>query len=443
MNNNSLVESLNQLRELSSDLYHKFIPVIDDSTDIGAFANAVFANPEVFNEFCGSLINRIVYTAVQVKLFNNPLKQLEGDQIPLGYAGQEIFVNRAKGRNYNVNDFAGLLIKYESDPKVQYLTVNSDVQYPVTISREALKKAFVSFSALGQFIEGLINSLYNGAYIDEYRYTKYIVSGAYKDNKAIIEQVSDPTASADNAKALIKKIREYALNFQAPSSNYNSWSKDGGAGDPIVTWTEIQDLVLLIRNDVLASTDVEVLASAFNMSKTEFMGRVIGVDNFDGYSDAGVKVYDGSAIVGILADKAWFKIKTQDQFMDTFYNANNRTMQYYLNMIKMYSYSLFANAVIFATALPTRGMDSGKFLETAPEVKVGETVEVHLETNPFTANETITFTSGTAAKGTVAAKTGEPKTAVVTGVAAGTTVITATGGTSGKTATVTVTVKSA
>lgn len=443
MNNNSLITSLNQLRELSSDLYHKYIPIIDENSDIGAFANAVFANPEVFNEFCGSLINRIVYTAVQVKLFNNPLKSLEGDQIPLGYAGQEIFINRAKGRAYNVNDFAGLLIKYESDPKVQYLTINCDRQYPVTVSREALKKAFVSFNALGQFIEGLINSLYNGCYIDEYRYTKYIVAGAYKDNKAIIEQVSDPTASADNAKALIKKIREYALNFQAPSSSYNSWSKDGGNGDPIVTWTESQDLVLLLKNSVLATTDVEVLAQAFNMNKTEFMGRVIGVDNFDGYDDEGTKIYDGSAIVGILCDKAWFKIKTQDQFMDSFMNPNNRTVQYYLNSIKMFSYSLFANAVIFATSLPTRGMDSGKFLETAPEVKVGETVDIHLETVPFTANETITFTSGTAAKGTVAAKSGEPKTAVVTGVAAGTTVITATGGTSGKTATVTVTVKSA
>ena len=30
--NNSLKESLNALREISSEIYHKYIPVIDDST---------------------------------------------------------------------------------------------------------------------------------------------------------------------------------------------------------------------------------------------------------------------------------------------------------------------------------------------------------------------------------------------------------------------------
>ena len=32
--NNALKESLNALREISSDIYHKYVPIIDDSTDI-------------------------------------------------------------------------------------------------------------------------------------------------------------------------------------------------------------------------------------------------------------------------------------------------------------------------------------------------------------------------------------------------------------------------
>ena len=52
------------------------------------------------------------------------------DRIPLGYAGQEIYINPAKGRQYDVNDFAGLLVKYEADVKVQYTSVNMDLQYP-------------------------------------------------------------------------------------------------------------------------------------------------------------------------------------------------------------------------------------------------------------------------------------------------------------------------
>ena len=77
------------------------------------------------------------------------------------------------------------------------------------------------------------------------------------------------------------------------------------------------------------------------------------IDNFDIYDDNETKIFDGSGILGIIADKSWFRIKRQDMYLDEFYNANNRTWQYYLNLTKMYGYSLFANGIILATAQPT------------------------------------------------------------------------------------------
>ena len=38
--------------------------------------------------------------------------------------------------------------------------------------------------------------------------------------------------------------------------------------------------------------------------------------------------------------------------MDEFKNANNRSTNYYLNVIKMFNYSFFANAIVFATEEP-------------------------------------------------------------------------------------------
>ena len=38
--------------------------------------------------------------------------------------------------------------------------------------------------------------------------------------------------------------------------------------------------------------------------------------------------------------------------MDEFYNANNRCWNMYLNVVKMYQYSLFANARVIATSAP-------------------------------------------------------------------------------------------
>ena len=117
--------ALNEIRETSIEngtLYHKYIDEILPDTDIGSFSAPLLANPEVMNEFINVLVQRIVYTQVDLKLFNNPLRVLEGDRIPLGAIGQEIYINPARGRKFNVDDFAGLLAKYEADVKVNIIT---------------------------------------------------------------------------------------------------------------------------------------------------------------------------------------------------------------------------------------------------------------------------------------------------------------------------------
>ena len=441
-----LVTSLNAIREASvseGTIYHQYLPIVDENTDIGTFGAPILNNTPVMNEFMDRLVNRIVYTSFENKYFNNPLQILEGDRIPLGFAGQEIFVNAAKGRKYDVNDFAGLLVKYEADVKVQYTAVNMDLQYPVTVSRHKLKQAFVSWDSLDNFVMELSNSLYNGAYMDEFRFTKGLVSSAFKSNQVQYETISAISSEA-TAKAFTQKARELFLNFQLPSTEFNAWSKVGGYGREIKTYTNPSDIVFLVRNDIRAYLDVNVLAESFQLDKATLLGNIIPVDNFDQYDDDGVKIYDGSAIVAMIADKSWFRIKRQDMFLDTFYNANNRTWQYYLNLTKMYNYSLFANAVVFCTSAPSVDITSMKFTEAVGlHVTAGETIDLHIETTPFPANGEITYTSGTEAKATVAAKSGDPKTVVVTAKAAGSSVITASANSGATTATYTITVDAA
>lgn len=429
--NEGLVTSLNQIREISSEIYHRYVPIIDDNTDISRFAEPILTVPEVYNEFCNALVNRIVYTQFTIKSFRNPLVVLEGDRIPLGYAGQEIYVNPAKGRTYNPNDFAGLLVKYESDVKVQYMAINMDVQYPVTFSREQLKKAFVTWGDLETFIDGLSNSLYNGAFIDEFRFTKNIISGAYKDNKAIVEVVNE-VSTEENAKSFVKKARELFLNFQLPSDKYNSWHKVDGKGRPIITWTNPEDIVILVRNDIRAYLDVEVLATAFNIDKTTLLGNMLTIDNFDVYDDEGNKIYDGSKIIGGIFDKSWFRIKRQDMFMDSFYNPNNRSIQYYLNLIKMYNFSLFANGVIFATEEPTNvPYTSLSFNTNEVEVKNGTSEGLDIIALPTRGNATITYTSSSDEVFTVEKSSTNERHCTITSVGVGEAILTASTG-SGK-----------
>ena len=422
--------ALNEIRNTliqDNTLYQTQIPLVDDYTSSQVYGQSLLNLPsDLRNRFIQSLVNRIAYTRFMMDYFENPLRELAGDDLPLGAIGQEIYVNPARGRVYDINDFAGLLAKYESDVKAEYSEINFDVQYPVTIIRKELEKAFVSWGDFESFIMGIATSLYNGAYIDDYKYTKKLITNAYRNNSVQMETFtfSNPAAPTDTElKAFVKKLRETFLNFKSPSTKYNAWSKVGGYGRSIVSWSKPEDVVLFISNKLASELDVEVLASAFNMDKADLMGKVYYIDNFDLYDDDGTKQYDGSSIYALICDKRWFKIRTKDMFMDEFYNANNRSWQQYLNVIKAFNYSLFADAYMLVASVPTLNITSASFNETSPSVDEGDTITLHITTVPFQATDTVTFHSSATGKATVTKV--DNRTVTVAGQDAGTATISA------------------
>ncbi len=434
-----LMIALNDLRDHSSQEYQNYITELNPESSIDQLSAPLLAYPAIYNEFCSALVQRIVYTQVLSQVYQNPLKELEGDDMPLGYLGQEIFINPAISRDYDIDDFAGVLKKYEADVKVQYQNINFDKQYVVTIIREKLKQAFVSWDELERFISGITNSLYNGLYIDEYNNTKALVTQAYNSNAVQMQVISAPTTE-ELAKSFMEKARETYFNFQAPSTEFNAWSKVGGYGRAVETFTNPEDIVILIRNDVQAKLDVQVLASAFNISKTDLIGKIYPVNNFDYYDrKTGEKILDGSKIVALICDKRWFRIKNEDIYMEDFRNANNRSLNYYLNAIKMYKYSYFANALCFVTELPTVAITGLKFAESTKAVKVGATESVGVIPTPLNATSpTITYTSSNDSVATVEADSDDNKVVKITGVSAGSVTITATAGNVSTTMAVTV-----
>lgn len=440
-----LQTALNEIRNTlvqDNSLYQTQIPLVDDYTSSQVYGQSLLNLPsDLRNKFIQSLVNRIAYTRFMMDYFENPLRELAGDDLPLGAIGQEIYVNPARGRVYDINDFAGLLVKYESDIKAEYTEINFDVQYPVTIIRKELEKAFVSWGDFESFLMGISTSLYNGAYIDDYKYTKKLITNAYVNNAVQMETISfaGATPTKDELESLTARLRQAYLDFMVPSTKYNAWKKVGGYGRSIVSWSKPENIVVFVSNKMASILDVNVLASAFNIDKADLMGRVYYVEDFDILDDSGEVIVDGSNIVALICDRRWFKIREKDMFMDEFYNANNRSWQSYLNVIKSFNYSLFANALMLVKALPTLNISSMQFNETSPEVKVGEKIKLSITTTPFTATQEVTFTSGTTSKATVTKV--DDRTVEVTGVDAGTSVITAKAGS--VTATVTVKVNAA
>lgn len=434
-----LQTALNAMREMSiqdGSAYHQYVPYITETTTIGEFGSPILdsQNLNVMNEFV-SLLKKVVYTAVYNKTFNNPLASLEGDRMPLGQFIEAAYINPAKAEKFNVNDFMGLLQKYEAEVATEYYSVNSDAQFSVTLTRDKIRNAFTSWSNLEELISGYINSLYNGSYILRYNQTKGLVTAAYTGNKIQYEVVDDVT-DEQSAKSLIRQLRATFSKMQIPSTRYNAWNKVKGGRLSLKTWSDPQDIVVMISADIEALVDVEVLAAAFNMSKADFLGRVIVVDDFNQYNDDGTVAVDGSNIKAAIMDRAWFKIKTQDFAMDEFFNARNRTWNYFLNDTRMVNYSLFANAVCFVTAAPVVDATAIEAEAATATVKAGEKATVAFELTPANATTTVTVASSATSYATAAIK---GKTVEITGVAEGSATITITAG-EGITDTIAVTV---
>lgn len=415
-----LVTALNKMREMSvadGSVYHQYIPYITEDTTISEFAQPLTDDnlDIVRNEFFG-LLKRIVFTSIETRLFNNPLSFLEGEEIPLGWAGENIHVDPAKPVQFDNDDFAGLLQKYEARIATEYLSVNSDLQYKVTVTRDKARSAFVSWASLEEFISGIINSLFNGAYVTRFKQCKALISSAYQQGAVKVQTVSAVTDQA-TANAFVEKARYLNRMFTMPSTEYSGWNKKYASDDTklkITTWCDSSDIVLVLRADYEAKIDTQALSRAFNLQYADFISRVVIVDNFDEYADDGTKIFDGSDIIGLIADRRWFKIKTQYFNMTEFFNANNLTYQYFLNDTRMCRFSLFPNAVVLA-------LDNPDTITLSGTATCEEDATSTLTATTYPVGATVTWSSSDTSIATVASGT-------VTGVKAGKCTITAVNG---------------
>ena len=391
----------NVIRENASKVFMETVPSATED-NIQTLSNILFndAYQPMLNEFVTNLINRIGLTIIRNKTFSNPLSILRKGSVPLGTDIQDLYENPAEAEAYELSNtaMAKLLTITDPDTHVAYYRRNRKDMYTKTISRENLQGAFVSWEKFESYISAITTSLYSGNYIDEFELTKSLVDGAYDNDKVIVETISAVTDET-SAKAFIKKCRSLFNKMKLPSTQYNAYSKFSGAKGTIKTWTEEDRFVLIVTSDVMAEVDVDVLARAFNIENTKFLGRVIEVDSFE-----------NEEIQAILCDESWFQIYENLMRFDEFYNARTMTWNEYLHVWQTYAICPFANAVVFATAKPKPATAI-----SVSDVSVAQdaTANVTVTLTPSDATSELEYISGNETVFTVSS------TGVVTGVSAG------------------------
>lgn len=333
-----VITILNTIRSNNSTLYAERVPTATQS-NLESVGTAILDYEATTNEFLSALVNRIAFTIASNRRFKNPLSILKKGGKPFGTDIEEIFTNPVSAKTFDGSGTSDMLNVTKPDVKTVYHRMNRQDKYPVSISTPQLQKAFKSLNEMEKFINSIITAMYSGDEMDEYLLIRNIVSEGIQDDKVVTFEVNYDGGEA-TSKDVIKLIKTLSLNFTFPSKEYNGYNKlnkagiDGKTITPCTTWTPKENQVILIRSDVDASTDVEVLAKAFNLDKTDFLKRKVVVDSF-GDTDT----------LCFICDESVFQIYDDLYQVRSFDNGSNLTTNYWLHHWQTISMSLFANAV--------------------------------------------------------------------------------------------------
>lgn len=347
---------VNAIRNSGTDSFSNYVPLasLDNVAEVGS---GILINQTIQNEFITALVDRIGLVVVKRASLRNPLAKFKKGAMPLGRTVEEIFTDITKAKQYNPKDAEQTVFK-RTIPNVKVLFHERNRQdfYEQTIQDESLQSAFTSWANFESFISSIINAIYNSAEVDEYEYMKLLVDNYYSKGLFKIEKVGDVTTTK-GATELVKKLRATARKMTLPngSRDFNSLA--------VRTRTEMEDLHLLISADLEAEIDVEVLAKAFNMDKTDFIGKITVVDGFE-----------TTGLQAVLIDSDWYMVYDNLQKLETIRNPKGLYWNYFFHVWQTLSVSRFSNAVAFVTGAVPK-VNQVIVSPTIAEVRQGDSFE--------------------------------------------------------------------
>lgn len=328
----SNVDILNAIRPFMSSTFQERVPVATQE-NMATVANPILNFEGYRNEFLDALMNRIGRVWISSKSYENPLRMFKKGMLEWGESVEEIFVNIARAQQYDPSVAETEVFKREiPDVQAAFHRMNYQNFYKTTISNEQLRQAFLTEYGISDLITKIVESLYTGSEFDEFLIMKNTVLEAAQGRD--MYPIKIPEATAENASQIVTTIKTISNQLEFMSSTYNPMG--------VLTHSKKRDQILLINAQLDAIIDVNVLATAFNMDKAEFMGQRVLVDNF-GADD----------ILACLVDREFFMVFDNNIGFTENYNGQGLYWNYFYHVWKTFSRSPFANAIVFTTTDPT------------------------------------------------------------------------------------------
>lgn len=368
--NASTIDILNVIRQNASYDYQQNVPEVATVNDIPKVGEIIYGTPAFANQFINALVNRIAIVRVQSATFNNPYSILKKGYIEYGETVEDIFVSIAKAVDFNVEKAAKREFQRTiPDVRSAFHVMNWRVMYPVTIQDEDLRQAFLSIEGVQNLIAKIVDAVYTAAEYDEFLLFKYLLIKAISHGKMYPTSIG---AGTDLSEAAVQ-FRGTSNLLPFMSSEYNE------AG--VKTNTPKVRQVIFMDAMFNAQFDVNVLASAFNMDKADFMGRLFLIDNWNDFDNERFDIIRANSdgieevtadelallanVKAVILDDNWFQVYDNNNKFTEKYVASGLYWNYFYHTWKTVSNSPFANAVVFVTS--------------AADVALPATVTVHVD----------------------------------------------------------------
>lgn len=390
----STIDILNVIRQNASYEYQSLVPEVTQESDIPKVGEILYGTPALANQFINALVNRIALFRANSMVFNNPYERLKKGYIEYGETIEEIFAGLIKPLEFSAEKAAAREHKrYMPDVKSAFHVMNWRVLYPVTIQDDDLRQAFLSSDGVANLIAKIVDQIYTSANYDEFLLFKYLIIKAVSHGKMYPVAV----AATTDIKNAAKEFRGKSNLIQFPSTQFN----DAGVKNN----TPKERQVIFMDATFNAQFDVDVLASAFNMEKAEFMGSLMLIDDwttFDNerfdiirtYSDGLEEVTSAELtlmgdVIAVLVDENWFQVYDNLNKMTEQYTASGLYWDYFYHTWKTVSSSPFSNAIVFVDTTLASAPASVKFTVASMDRAEDTTLVLNLvpsATDPSVSN---------------------------------------------------------
>lgn len=349
--NASTKDILNVIRANASPQYQSTIPVVETANDIPVVGQYFEGYPALANEALEALVGRISFVAMKSATFNNVFAPMKKGFLEYGETIEDIFVGIAKVYDFDADKAQGREMKrYSNDVHAIFHAVNWKVLYPVTIEQEQFRTAFLTPEGVTDLITKLIDQIFQAYEYDEYLLFKYLIIKGVTHGK-----VTPLGVDLTNIKNAGKAFRKTSTDFTFMKRAFNL--------KKVLTNCPKERQHIFIDSAFESEYDVEVLASAFNMSKADYIGARTVIDDFTTFDNERFEQIRASSdmieevtsneltamanVKAILVDTEWFQVYDKLAQMEENRVGSGLYWNYFYHSWKVVSTSPFSNAVAF------------------------------------------------------------------------------------------------